>query len=132
MYLFVSICILCFHNLMGGDMNEQEMQAGYQPNRLLDTLIKDLHLKNDAALCRTLQIGPPLISKIRHGRLPVSASILIRMHETTGRSIRELRDVLGDRRAKYRFGDIMGKPKMLKKAEQSGESRSSDTGASAF
>lgn len=92
-------------------MSEQNLGNGYQPNRLLDTLISDLHLKNDAALCRTLQIGPPLISKIRHGRLPVSASILIRMHETTGRSIRELRQVLGDRRAKYRFGDIMGKPK---------------------
>ncbi len=92
-------------------MNEQNLENGYQPNRLLDTLISELHLKNDAALCRTLQIGPPLISKIRHGRLPVSASILIRMHETTGRSIRELRQVLGDRRAKYRFGDIMGKPK---------------------
>ncbi|TCS38552.1 hypothetical protein EDC30_102291 [Paucimonas lemoignei] len=109
---------------------QQEAQGGYQPNRLLDTLIKDLHLKNDAALCRTLQIGPPLISKIRHGRLPVSASILIRMHETTGRSIRELRQVLGDRRAKYRFGDIMGKPK-TPKVEQAGESRSSDTGMSA-
>lgn len=92
-------------------MSDMEWQDGYQPNRLLDTLIKEMHLKNDAALCRTLQIGPPLISKIRHGRLPVSASILIRMHETTGRSIRELRLVLGDRRAKYRFGDIMGKPK---------------------
>ena len=92
-------------------MSDMELQDGYQPNRLLDTLIKEMHLKNDAALCRTLQIGPPLISKIRHGRLPVSASILIRMHETTGRSIRELRQVLGDRRAKYRFGDIMGKPK---------------------
>jgi transcriptional regulator with XRE-family HTH domain len=119
-----------FYNLTGGVMNEQDVQGGYQPNRLLDTLIKDLHLKNDAALCRTLQIGPPLISKIRHGRLPVSASILIRMHETTGRSIRELRQVLGDRRAKYRFGDIMGKPKTTK-AEQNSEPRSADSSPSA-
>lgn len=110
-------------------MNEQEVQSGYQPNRLLDTLIKELHLKNDAALCRTLQIGPPLISKIRHGRLPVSASILIRMHETTGRSIRELRQVLGDRRAKYRFGDIMGKPKTTQ-VQQSSVSQSAEAGMS--
>lgn len=93
-------------------MTEQEPQFGYEPNRLLDTLIKEMQLKNDAALCRMLQIGPPLISKIRHRRLPVSASILIRMHETTGRSIRELREVLGDRRAKYRFSDVMGKSRM--------------------
>jgi hypothetical protein len=100
-------------------MTEQEVQSGYEPNRLLDTLIKDMKLKNDAALCRTLQIGPPLISKIRHKRLPVSASILIRMHETTGRSISELRQLLGDRREKYRFSDIMGKPKS-NNAQQAG------------
>lgn len=106
-------------------MSDMELQGGYQPNRLLDTLIKELHLKNDAALCRTLQIGPPLISKIRHGRLPVSASILIRMHETTGRSIHELRQVLGDRRAKYRFGDIMGKPKQGQ-IQQSGSAHAAE------
>ena len=35
----------------------------YDPNNLLDTLIKQLHLKNDAALSRALEVAPPVISK---------------------------------------------------------------------
>ena len=86
-------------------------QVNYDPNNLLDALIEKLNLKNDAALSRALEVAPPVISKIRHRRLPVGASLLIRMHETTGMSIRELRDLMGDRRTKYRLSDAQGKPK---------------------
>jgi DNA-binding Xre family transcriptional regulator len=51
----------------------------YNPNKLLDALIGKLQLKNDAALSRALEIAPPVISKIRHGRLPVGASLVIRI-----------------------------------------------------
>lgn len=74
----------------------------YEPNRLLDTLIEDLLLKNDAALSRALDVAPPVISKIRHHKLPVGASMLIRMHEISQMSIADLRGLMGDRRAKYR------------------------------
>ena len=86
-------------------------QEGYDPNRLLDALIQKLNLKNDAALSRALEVRPPVISKIRHRTLPVGASLLIRMHEVTEMSIRELRDLMGDRRTKYRLSDAQGKPK---------------------
>jgi hypothetical protein len=33
------------------------------------------------------------------------------MHEVTELSIRELRDLMGDRRTKYRISDVQGKPK---------------------
>jgi hypothetical protein len=33
------------------------------------------------------------------------------MHEATEMSIRELRDLMGDRRTKYRLSDAQGKPK---------------------
>jgi hypothetical protein len=66
----------------------------YNPNRLLDAIITKLELKNDAALSRVLEVAPPVISKIRHHTLPVGASILIRMHETTDFSIRELRELM--------------------------------------
>lgn len=89
---------------------DQLSQPSYDPNRLLDSLIERLHLKNDAALCRLLEVSPPVISKIRHKRLPVGASMLIRMHEETGLSVRELRDLMGDRRKDYRFSDNQGKP----------------------
>jgi hypothetical protein len=93
-------------------MTEHELieQTSYDPNHLLDTLREKMHLKNDAALSRMLEVAPPVISKVRHRRLPVGASLLIRMHEVTGMSIRELRDLMGDRRTKYRLSDAQGKP----------------------
>lgn len=86
-------------------------EIDYDPNNLLDTLIKQLHLKNDAALSRALEVAPPVISKIRHRRLPVGASLLIRMHEISDVSIKDLRGLMGDRRAKFRISDKQFKPK---------------------
>lgn len=83
-------------------------QQTYDPNKLLNALIDRLNLKNDAALSRALNVAPPVISKIRHARLPVGASMLIRMHEETGLSIRELRDLMGDRRNRLRISDVDG------------------------
>ncbi|RJG04041.1 hypothetical protein [Noviherbaspirillum sedimenti] len=85
--------------------------AAYDPNHLLDSLLEKLHLKNDAALSRALEVAPPVISKIRHRRLPVGASLLIRMHEVSDLSIRELRSLMGDRRDKFRISDKQFKPK---------------------
>ncbi|MDP3841712.1 MAG: hypothetical protein Q8Q81_03840 [Oxalobacteraceae bacterium] len=95
-------------------MKQQEPIApqGFNPDNLLNTLIEQLSLKNDAALSRTLEVAPPVISKIRHRRLPVGASLLIRMHEASGMSIRVLRDLMGDRRMKYRLSGAQGKPKL--------------------
>src|SRR6476619_5930019 len=83
----------------------------YDPDNLLASIIGRLKLKNDAALSRALEVAPPVISKIRHRRLPVGASLLIRMHEVTDLSIRELRVLMGDRREKFRISDKQFKPK---------------------
>ncbi|WP_420473799.1 hypothetical protein [Noviherbaspirillum sp. ST9] len=77
--------------------------SSYDPNRLFDALIDRMHLKNDAQLCRELNVEPPLVSKIRHRRLPMGGSLLIRMHEVSGLTIAELRHLMGDRRQKYRI-----------------------------
>ena len=84
-------------------------QETYDPNRLMDTLRERMHLKNDAALSRALEVTAPVISKIRHRTLPVGASLLIRMHEVTQLSIRDLRDLMGDRRTRNRVSDVQGK-----------------------
>jgi plasmid maintenance system antidote protein VapI len=89
----------------------------YNPDHLLDNLIKRLSLKNDAALSRALEVAPPLISKIRHRRVPVGASLLIRMHEVSDMSVRELRDLMGDRRTKFRISDAQGKPASKEKSQ---------------
>lgn len=83
----------------------------YEPNNLLNALKDILGLKNDAALSRTLEIAPPLISKIRHRRMPISSSLLIRIHEVTDLSVSDLQGMMGDRRAKFRLSPMQGRPK---------------------
>ncbi|MDB5823843.1 MAG: hypothetical protein JWR21_2547 [Herminiimonas sp.] len=83
----------------------------YDPDNLLGSIIGKLNLKNDAALSRALEVAPPVISKIRHRRLPVGASLLIRMHEVTQLSIKDLRTLMGDRRNKFRISDKQFKPR---------------------
>src|SRR5471032_844172 len=51
------------------------------PHRLLDTLIERYELKNDAGLSRALEVAPPCISKIRRGSTPLSAEMMLRIHE---------------------------------------------------
>lgn len=76
----------------------------YDPDNLLDSLRDVLQLKNDAALAKVLEVAPPVLSKIRHRKLPVGASMLIRMHEVSALSIKDLRILMGDRRHKFRIG----------------------------
>jgi len=70
-------------------------EATYDPNKVLDAIIEKLNLKNDAALSRALEVAPPVISKIRHRTLPIGATILLRMHEVSEFSIRELKALMG-------------------------------------
>jgi len=91
-------------------------QLEYNPGRLLDTLIDLLNLKNDAALSRLLQVAPPTISKIRHGKTDVGAPLLVRMHELSNLPVRELRTLMGDRRAKMRTRGKRYKPPMANAA----------------
>ncbi|WP_407305418.1 hypothetical protein [Acinetobacter sp.] len=88
----------------------EELKEGYDPNRLLNHLLDVNFLKNDAALCALLEVTPPRICKIRHHRLPIGASMLIRIHEVNGLTFKEMREILGDRRQKYRVSSSAGKP----------------------
>jgi hypothetical protein len=93
--------------LTGEDMDPQYFppQPRYDPNQLLNTFMMRLRLRNDAALSRKLEVDPAIISKVRHRRIPLGASVLIRMHEESGLSIRDLRTLMGDRRQHYRADD---------------------------
>ncbi|WP_295756094.1 hypothetical protein [Undibacterium sp.] len=63
-------------------------------NAFIDRLLVVMTLKNDAALSRVLEVAPPVISKIRHGALPVGPTLLISAHEESGLSIKEMKAVL--------------------------------------
>lgn len=64
-------------------------------NTFLDDAIKHLGLKNDAALCRVLGVAPPVVSKVRHGTIPLGASYLIRFHELTNWPMADIKRRLG-------------------------------------
>jgi hypothetical protein len=70
----------------------------YDPNRLIDALLNNMNVKNDSQLSKILELPPSSISKIRRRQMAVSSETLIAMHETSGLSIRELRELMGDTR----------------------------------
>ena len=59
--------------------------------KLLDALKEKYDLKNDAAISKALEVAPPVISRIRNGKAQVSADIMIRIHETFGMPIAEIK-----------------------------------------
>jgi transcriptional regulator with XRE-family HTH domain len=79
------------------------VQGTYNPAKLLDFLCKTLSIATDTKLAAQFGVGPPLISKIRHGRYGISSEFLIKIHDVTGISIPTLREIMGDRRKKHRF-----------------------------
>lgn len=72
----------------------QKLQETTAATKLLDTIIAENHLKNDAALSRFLDWAPPAISKLRYNRISVSAEMIIRIHEKTGKSIADIKAAL--------------------------------------
>jgi hypothetical protein len=79
----------------------------YNPEALLDAIIAQLGIRNDAALSRRLEVAPPVISKIRSKTLPIGATLLIRIHEETGWTIKDIRSKMGDNREKFRMPDVL-------------------------
>ncbi len=79
---------------------------GYDPGRLFNALEKHLRLRSDAALARALEVPAPLVRLMRSREIPVTPEILIRAEEVSGWSGRALRDMMGDRRRKFRFDEV--------------------------
>lgn len=75
----------------------------YNTARLLDTLAQSYLLKNDAAIARFLEITPVLVCKLRKGTIPLSAAVILRIHETTDLPIKEILKMSGDRRRRFRW-----------------------------
>lgn len=71
-----------------------EFATQEQQNNLLDHVIKSASLKNDAGLARLLEVAPPVISKIRHKRLPVGATLAVSITEVTNLSIADITAIL--------------------------------------
>ena len=65
---------------------------------LINKLLEVTGCKNDAALCAVLGIQAPTISKIRSQVLYPGSTLLLNMHEESGISIKELKELRGLRK----------------------------------
>ena len=86
-----------------GDSAEVPELGSYDSNHLLDSILDKLHLRDDVALCKALDVDESVVTELRELKREVDAALLIRMHELTDISIAGLRNILGDRRRKSRF-----------------------------
>lgn len=74
---------------------DHRANPSFNPAALLDALIVRMNLKRDADLAKRLQLDRPVISKLRNRRSSLTAGVLLRMHDVTGLSARELRKIAG-------------------------------------
>lgn len=72
-----------------------ETPSAQRCNDVLDWAITNNGLKNDAALARALEVAPPVLSKVRHGRLSIGSTLIVRLHEVTDVSVRDIKHKLG-------------------------------------
>lgn len=61
---------------------------------ILDVLKEKYDLKNDAAIAKALDIAPPIVSRIRNGKSNVSADIILKIHETFGMPVADIKALL--------------------------------------
>lgn len=67
----------------------------YDSNKAVDWMLAKFKCKNDAALSRQLEVAPPVISKIRHKRLPIGDSLLVKIHELLEMGTKQIKSELG-------------------------------------
>jgi transcriptional regulator with XRE-family HTH domain len=70
----------------------------YDPVPLLNAISQAISVKSDNALAKALGITQGAMSKIRNKHKPISAEVLLRMHDISGLSIRYMRTLMGDHR----------------------------------
>jgi DNA-binding transcriptional regulator YdaS (Cro superfamily) len=75
--------------------------SGCTPAFFLDAVVAHMGLRNHAELARAIGLSRPAVSKIKHGRLPVTASFLLRIHDASGLDIAHLRALLAGRNGSF-------------------------------
>lgn len=71
----------------------------YNPDLLLDTMRSELGLKNDAQLAYRIGISAPSLSKLRKRRQPVTALMLLAIHDVDSHlyPVARIRKLMGGR-----------------------------------
>ena len=63
-------------------------------HKLFDTIIAEYNLKNDSEMCKRLEVTPPVVSKMRVGKLPVGPVMILNIHETFGMPIKRIKELI--------------------------------------
>ena len=63
-------------------------------NKLVTEVSEKNGVKNDAGLSYFLHVAPPVISKMRNGKLPMGPSMMLRLHEIGGLEVAYIRKML--------------------------------------
>ena len=61
------------------------------PASFIDYVLQEHGIKNDAQLCKRLEVFPPVLSKARNNKLPFGASLILRFHEEFDIPVREIK-----------------------------------------
>ncbi len=75
---------------------------GYNPGKLFNLLMERKGFNNTVELAKFLEVHPTTIRNIKFRRLALSLKLLTRIQEVSGMSIREMRDLMDDRRSEIR------------------------------
>ena len=65
-----------------------------KPHTVLDTIRRQHKLRNDRELCDFLDMQASVISRIRSGKMAMSAEVILTVHETTGMPIAVIKAML--------------------------------------
>jgi hypothetical protein len=77
----------------------------YDPGKLLDAVIKNKDLKTYARLAKLLEVDRCTLTQIKSRKLALSPGLLNSLQEVSGMSIREMRDLMDDRRREIRLAE---------------------------
>lgn len=73
---------------------EKNVVMGEKQHSLLLWVMGHNEIKNYAHLSRALGVAPPVISKHINGELPIGDNMILRLHETFGVPVAEIRAAL--------------------------------------
>lgn len=76
-------------------------RINYDQCALLDAVRDHLGLKRDVDLARLIGVNTANICNMRRRQQPLGASVLVRLHEASGISIKQLRALMGDHRDRW-------------------------------
>ena len=62
--------------------------------QLFDAILHEKGIRTDGELAEEIGIEPTSLSRLRHGHRPVSDGVILRVHEMTGWSIRDIKAAL--------------------------------------